>query len=72
MNDETETEADGSPPIPVRLVEAGALDDLLAGLPAAQAAWVRANGFKAALGSALRAGFKLVLAAPVEELVAAS
>jgi len=45
--------ADADQPIPIRLVEAGALEDLTAGLPAEQAAWVASNGFRARLGTAL-------------------
>ncbi|MEE8454414.1 MAG: leucyl aminopeptidase family protein [Limibaculum sp.] len=53
-----ETFESGSPetggrPIPIRLVAAEALDDLVAELPGPQAAWVRANGFRARLGTAL-------------------
>ena len=40
-------------PIPIRPVTAQALDGLVAQLPGAQAAWVRANGFSARLGTAL-------------------
>jgi len=47
------TRTTASKAIPIRLVTAEALDDLLASLPKTQAAWVRANGFKAKLGSAL-------------------
>ena len=43
----------GGRPIPIRLVAAEALDDLVAELPGPQAAWVRANGFRARLGTAL-------------------
>jgi leucyl aminopeptidase len=43
----------GGKPIPIRPVTAEALDDLVAKLPGAQAAWVRANGFSARLGTAL-------------------
>jgi leucyl aminopeptidase len=39
--------------IPIRLVAAEALDDLVASLPKTQAAWVRANGFRAKPGTAL-------------------
>ncbi|MGR3717128.1 MAG: leucyl aminopeptidase family protein [Thermohalobaculum sp.] len=53
-----ETGEPGSPetggrPIPIRLVAAEALDDLVAELSGPQAAWVRANGFRARLGTAL-------------------
>jgi leucyl aminopeptidase len=53
-----ETGESGSPgeeaqTIPIRLVEAEALDALLADLPAPQAAWIRANRFRAKLGSSL-------------------
>ena len=47
------SEETGGKPIPIRPVSAEALDDLVAQLPGAQAAWVRANGFKARLGAAL-------------------
>ena len=59
MSDTTEGSMPGSAPnqnarsIPVRLVEAGALDGLVSGLPEAQAAWVRANAFLAQAGTAL-------------------
>ncbi len=43
----------GGRPVPIRPVAAEALDDLVAELPGAQAAWVRANGFRARLGTAL-------------------
>ena len=43
----------GDKPIPIRPVAAEALDGLVAELPGAQAAWVRANGFNARLGTAL-------------------
>ena len=39
-------------PIAIRLVGSDGLDDLVAELPGAQAAWVRANGFRADLGTA--------------------
>jgi len=53
-----ETGESGSPEtgekrIPIRPVASDALDDLVAELPGAQAAWVRANGFRARLGTAL-------------------
>ena len=56
MSDETfepGSPVTGDKPIPIRLVAAEALDDLVAELPGAQAAWVRANGFRARLGTAL-------------------
>jgi leucyl aminopeptidase len=40
-------------PIPIRLVASDRLDDILAELPDTQAAWVRANGFRARLGTVL-------------------
>ena len=48
-----ETGEPGARPIPIRLVAADALEGLVAELPGAQAAWVRANGFRARLGTAL-------------------
>jgi leucyl aminopeptidase len=45
--------ADENTAIPIRLVGPDDLDGLLADLPAIQAAWVRANGFRAGPGSAL-------------------
>ncbi|HSF93567.1 MAG TPA: leucyl aminopeptidase family protein [Thermohalobaculum sp.] len=53
MSDETDSTAEGRPPVAVRLIEAGALEDYLGSLPGAQAAWVRGNGFDARLGTAL-------------------
>jgi leucyl aminopeptidase len=43
----------GNTTIPIRLVASDALDGVVAELPGAQAAWVRANGFSARLGTAL-------------------
>jgi leucyl aminopeptidase len=43
----------GAAPIPIRLVASDQLDDIVAGLPDSQANWVRANGFRARLGTAL-------------------
>jgi leucyl aminopeptidase len=40
-------------PIPIRLLASDRLDDVLAELSDTQAAWVRANGFRARLGTAL-------------------
>ena len=40
-------------PIPIRLVASDELDGIIAELPGTQAAWVRANGFRARLGTAL-------------------
>ena len=53
-----ETLESGSPeseesPIPIRMIAAEALDEVVAELPDTQAAWVRANGFRARLGSAV-------------------
>ena len=48
-----ETGEPGRGPIPIRPVASDTLDDLVAELPGAQAAWVRANGFRARLGTAL-------------------
>ncbi|HUF56409.1 MAG TPA: leucyl aminopeptidase family protein [Thermohalobaculum sp.] len=39
--------------VPLALVPADALDDVLAALPAAEAAWARANGFRGRLGTHL-------------------
>jgi leucyl aminopeptidase len=43
----------GAEPIPIRLVASDQLDDILAELSDSQATWVRANGFRARLGTAL-------------------
>jgi len=51
--DSSDPEEAEVPTIPVRLVEAEALDALLAEFPAPQAAWIRANRFRARLGAAL-------------------
>jgi len=49
----TETEATERKAIPIRLVAAEALDEVLGRLPKSQAAWARANGFAAKPGSVL-------------------
>ncbi|MCL5776031.1 leucyl aminopeptidase family protein [Limibaculum sp. FT325] len=46
-------EAAARAPVPIDLVDADRLDEHLATLPAADAAWARANGFRAALGTTL-------------------
>jgi leucyl aminopeptidase len=54
MTDETDASGTGErPPVPIRLVGSGELDALSAALPGPQAAWLRANGFRGKLGSAL-------------------
>ncbi len=52
-SDGAEAPPDGGPAIPVRMVAAEELEATLAELPPAHAAWARANGFRAAPGSAL-------------------
>ena len=47
------SEEDGVEPIPVHLVEAAQAEAALGELPAAQAAWARAQGFTGALGQAV-------------------
>ena len=43
----------GTTPIPIWLVASDRLDELITELPGAQSAWVRANSFRARLGTAL-------------------
>ncbi|MFQ5567565.1 MAG: leucyl aminopeptidase family protein, partial [Paracoccaceae bacterium] len=50
---ETVSPGDKDRSVPIRLVAAETLEDVTAELPGGQAAWVRANGFSARLGTAL-------------------